>query len=67
MPRLPRLPFRFFGSNVAIFVLFFGGALIEAIRGGHTTAAALWLIFGSLFITADIRRHAKRPKRETYG
>ena len=55
------MPRHFFGPSVAIFVLFFGMSMLEALVNGHFTAAVLWAVFGTLFITADIR-HAGRRK-----
>ncbi len=41
------------GSNVTVFLLFFGIALLDALRSRDVPAAFLWLIFGLMFLTAD--------------
>jgi hypothetical protein len=42
-----------FGSNVAVFLLFFGLALLDAIRSGDWLRAAFWLAIGLVFLRAD--------------
>ena len=42
-----------FGSNSAVFVLFFGVALIEAIRHGDWMIAAIFLALGILSMRGD--------------
>jgi len=56
------MPRHFFGPSVAIFVLFFGMSLLESLVHGRFTAAVLWALFGTLFITADIRHAGRRRK-----
>jgi hypothetical protein len=45
------------GANFAIFVLFFGLSLLEAIRAHSWAMAALWATFALLFLVADRRDH----------
>ena len=46
-------------GNVAVFLIFFGISLIDAIWSHHWLGAVLWLAFGMLFLRAD------NPKRAT--
>jgi len=48
-----------FGTNVTVFVIFFGLSLIDAIWSHHWVGALLWLAFGLLFVRSD------SPKRVT--
>ena len=41
------------GSNVTVFLLFFGIALIQATQEGHWTAVVFWLAVGAFFLVAD--------------
>ena len=41
------------GGNVAVFLVFFGISLIDAIWSHHWLGAFLWLAFGALFLRAD--------------
>ena len=49
------------GSNVTVFLAFFGIALIQATQEGHWPAVVFWLGVGALFLAADngprIRHH----------
>ena len=45
---------RFTGSNVAIFIIFFGLALLDAISSGNFAVAGFWVFVGSLFVYADV-------------
>ncbi len=47
-------------TNLTIFVLFFGIALLDAIRGGNWLRIIFWLVIGALFFLADRREMAKR-------
>jgi hypothetical protein len=47
-------------TNLTIFFLFFGIALLDAIRGGHWLRVLFWLALGALFYVADRRGMAKR-------
>lgn len=42
-----------FGTNVAVFLLFFGVALIDALMSGNLLRAAFWIILGLFFMRAD--------------
>jgi cell division protein FtsW (lipid II flippase) len=48
-----------FGTAFAIFVIFFGLALLEALRVRDWIAAALWLGAGLAFLVADNLRRAR--------
>jgi hypothetical protein len=41
------------GGNVAVFLVFFGISLIDAIWSHHWVGAVLWLAFGAMFLRAD--------------
>ena len=43
-------------ANVAVFVIFFGIALIEAIQKGNWLEACLFLALGALFLWADFTK-----------
>jgi len=47
------------GINFAVFVLFFGIALLEAFRAGNWLSAGLWMLVGLLFLFADNLRKSK--------
>jgi len=47
-------------TNLTIFFLFFGLALLDAIRGGYWLRVAFWLGIGVFFFLADRRQLAKR-------
>ena len=42
------------GSNVAVFVLFFGVALLDALRSGDWVRAAFWVAIGLVFLRGDL-------------
>ncbi len=44
---------RWFGTNVAVFLLFFGVATLEAFRKGDWLMAAIFLAIGLVFLGAD--------------
>lgn len=44
------------GTNVAVFALFFLLSLLEALGKRNWGLAALWLVFGLMFLRADLRR-----------
>lgn len=48
------------GTNVAVFLLFFGVALLEALQNGSWLKAILWLAIGFVFLLADNLR--SRPQ-----
>jgi hypothetical protein len=41
------------GPNVAIFILFFGVALVEAFQQGNWLLAGLFLALGVMFVNSD--------------
>ncbi len=52
-----------FGRNFAIFVLFFGLSMFEALRTHSWPMAAVWAGFALFFLVADRREqhaHARR-------
>jgi len=42
-----------FGTNVTIFLLFFGISLLDAVRSHDWLRAALWFALGLVFLRAD--------------
>jgi hypothetical protein len=46
------------GANVTVFLLFFGIALLDAVRARDVIAALLWVALGLVFLRAD----ALKPK-----
>lgn len=51
------------GTNAAVFVLFFGMALIEAFQDGNWIKTALWLAIGVVFLLGDNIK--PKPKAES--
>jgi hypothetical protein len=47
-------------TNFTIFILFFGIALLDAIRGGHWLRILFWLAIGAVFFLADRHQLARR-------
>lgn len=45
------------GANVTVFLLFFGIALLDAIRSRDLVAAFLWLALGLVFLRADALKY----------
>lgn len=43
-------------TNIAVFIIFFGIALIEALQKGNWLEAALFLALGVLSLWADIKK-----------
>jgi len=41
------------GQNVAIFILFFGVALVEAIKSQNWLLAVLFMLLGIMFLRSD--------------
>lgn len=41
------------GSNITIFILFFGIALLDAIQEGNLLKSAFWIAIGVVFLLAD--------------
>jgi hypothetical protein len=48
-----------FGPNVAIFLLFFGVALLDALRSRDLVGAFLWLALGLVFLRADALKRTR--------
>ena len=40
-------------TNFAVFVIFFGLATVDALRGGDWLRIGFWLVIGLLFLAAD--------------
>jgi hypothetical protein len=47
-------------TNVAIFLLFFGVALLEALQAGNWLKAVFWLAIGLVFLVADNLKSARQ-------
>lgn len=45
------------GTNVTVFLLFFGIALLDALGSQDWLRAAFWLAIGLVFLRADALRH----------
>jgi len=46
-------------TNLTIFFLFFGIALLDALKGGHWPRVLFWLAVGAFFFLADRRQLRK--------
>ena len=47
-----------FGNGFAIFVIFFGVALLQAFTSGSWIRALFWLAIGAVFLILDnVRKH----------
>lgn len=44
------------GTNSAIFVLFFGVAVIQAVQTQNWLMVLMWVAIGSVFLWADIKK-----------
>jgi uncharacterized membrane protein len=44
------------GTNSAIFILFFGVAVIQAIQTQNWLMVLMWVAIGSVFLWADIKK-----------
>lgn len=44
------------GSNVALFVLFFGISVLEAVQTQNWVMVAFWFVIGLVFLLADFGR-----------
>ena len=49
------------GSATAIFIVFFGVALLDAASGGNAYGVLFWLAFGAVFAYVDLR-HLRRMR-----
>lgn len=43
-------------ANMTVFLIFFGIAMLDAIRGGYWLRVLFWLGIGAFFFVADRRR-----------
>lgn len=50
---------RYPGTNITVFLLFFGLSMMEAFGSKNWITAALWLVVGILFLRADLVRKSK--------
>jgi hypothetical protein len=50
------------GENVAVFLVFFGIALIESTQAGHWPSVFFWLAVGVLFLRADNLRRGRHSQ-----
>jgi hypothetical protein len=41
------------GTNTAVFLVFFGVSLLDALTSGNFLRAAFWLAIGFVFLSAD--------------
>ena len=48
-------------TNFTIFLLFFGIAFLDAVRGGQWWRVLFWAAIGTLFFWADRRRTVTKP------
>lgn len=46
-------------TNLAIFIVFFGISLLDALRGGHWLRVVFWLGIAGFFLWADRRAVAR--------
>ena len=51
------------GTNVTVFLLFFGLSLLEALQAHAWFRAALWLALGLVFLRADALKPRDASKR----
>jgi hypothetical protein len=52
-------------TNLAIFIVFFGIGLLDAIRGGRLLRILFWLGIGAIFFLADRRQLSKRADQSS--
>ena len=52
------------GTNITVFLLFFGVALLNALRGGHWLRAAFWLVLGLVFLLGDSMRQPREDSAD---
>jgi len=50
-------------AGFAVFILFFGGALVDAIATHNWARAVFWLALGALFLIADNLRRPLQTKQ----
>jgi hypothetical protein len=51
------------GTNFAMFVLFFGVAVLDALRSRDWLKVALWLALALVFLREDFRARQRGPQR----
>lgn len=51
------------GTNFAVFVLFFGVAVLDALRSRDWLKVALWLALALVFLREDFRARQREPQR----
>jgi hypothetical protein len=44
------------GAGITIFLIFFGIALLDAVREFNVWRMAFWIVMGAIFLLLDIRR-----------
>lgn len=49
-------------AGITIFILFFGIALLDALKGGQWARVAFWIVIGALFFVMD-QKGMFRPER----
>jgi hypothetical protein len=47
------------GTNITVFLLFFGLSMLEVLGSRNWIVAALWLAVGILFLHADLVRRSR--------
>ena len=52
------MPQKFTGTNITVFLLFFGLSMLEAFGSRNWITAALWLLVGILFLRQDLVRRS---------
>jgi len=52
-----------FGTGLAVFIIFFGLALLDALWSGRLMTAGVWLIIGAAFLIADNFRVREGTKK----
>jgi hypothetical protein len=55
------------GTNAAVFVLFFGMALMEAFEQGNWITAAVWLAIGVVFLLGDNSKPKPKAESDEHG
>jgi hypothetical protein len=54
------------GTNVTVFLLFFGIALLDAIQLRDWVRAALWFVVGLVFLRGDVMERGSRDRTERH-
>jgi len=45
-----------FGTNFAVFVIFFGVALLDAVQTQNWLRVVFWVVIGAVFLWADMKK-----------